>query len=157
MGVTCIIWTEKNSWEFFFSEVAGRTLKYTGMLLGLPFSKTVHKILICEKTWLWYWGLLELYKHEEILKNLILLNCWLDFELFSQRYSFCDPFQKLLVKFQSIRNIGLVHGAYFHYTDMKKFLKSFINQPPRHTHKKKKKNRLWSSEKFRWAIQGHLV
>ena len=43
------------------------------------------------------------FKHfrdmKKFLKNLLLGNCWSDFEIISQECSFGDPFQKLFAKF----------------------------------------------------------
>ena len=36
---------------------------------------------------------------KDFLKNLLLRNCWSDFEIISQECSFGDPFQKLCAKF----------------------------------------------------------
>ena len=45
-------------------------------------------------------GLLALYGHEEeiLKKNLLLRNCWSDFEIISQECSLGDPFQILFAK-----------------------------------------------------------
>ena len=39
-------------------------------------------------------------------KILLLRNCWSDFEIISQEYSFGDPFQKLFAKFGSLHKHG---------------------------------------------------
>ena len=36
---------------------------------------------------------------KKFLKNLLLRNCWSDFEIISHEYSLSDPFQKLFAKF----------------------------------------------------------
>ena len=46
------------------------------------------------------WGLLALYRDiKKFLKNLLLRNCWSDFEIISQECSLGDTFQKLFAKF----------------------------------------------------------
>ena len=74
---------------------------FTGLFLGGPFSKIVCEILVRRKTWPpGAWGrLFALYGHEEILKNLLLLNPWSDFEIISQECSVGELFQKLFAKF----------------------------------------------------------
>ena len=39
---------------------------------------------------------------KKFLKNLLLRNCWSDFEIISQEYSLSDPFQKLFAKFRYV-------------------------------------------------------
>ena len=39
---------------------------------------------------------------KKFLKNLLLRNCWSDFEIISQECSLDDPFQKVFPKFCSI-------------------------------------------------------
>ena len=61
---------------------------------------------------------------KKFLRNLLLRNCWSDFEIISQDYSLSDPFQNL--------NMALVNGGFLHYMDMKKFFKKTFfskNQP----------------------------
>ena len=36
---------------------------------------------------------------KQFLKNLLLRNCWSNFEIISQEYSLGDPFQKMYAKF----------------------------------------------------------
>ena len=43
---------------------------------------------------------------KKFLKNLILRNCWLDFEIISQECSLGDPFQILFAKFSSVYKYG---------------------------------------------------
>ena len=43
---------------------------------------------------------------KKFLKNLLLRNCWSDFEIISQECSLCDPFQKLFAKFLSVPKHG---------------------------------------------------
>ena len=59
------------------------------------------------KTWLWWiWGFLHYRDTKKFLKNLLLWNCWSDFEIISQECSFGDPFQKLFAKFWSVHKHG---------------------------------------------------
>ena len=43
---------------------------------------------------------------KKFLKNLLLRNCWSDFEIISQECSLCDPFQKLFATFWSVHKHG---------------------------------------------------
>ena len=43
----------------------------------------------------------------KFLKNLLLRNCWSDFEIISQECSLGDPFQKMFAKFGFV----LKHGC----------------------------------------------
>ena len=61
---------------------------------------------------------------KKFLKNLLLQNCWSDFEIISQECSLCDPFKKDLQNFDPSINMALVNGGFLHYIDMKKFLKN---------------------------------
>ena len=65
---------------------------------------------------------------KKFLKNLLLRNCWSDFEIISQECSFGDPFKKYLQNFDPSINMALVNGGFLHYTcmDMKKFLKNLL-------------------------------
>ena len=68
--------------------------------LGDPFQKLFAKFLYAQKHGTDEWGLLALYSDmKKFLKNLLLRNCWSDFEIISQECSFGDPFQKLFAKF----------------------------------------------------------
>ena len=62
---------------------------------------------------------------KKFLKNLLLLNCWSDFEIISQECSFGDRFQKLQ-NFDPSINMALVNGGFLHSRDMKKFLKNLL-------------------------------
>ena len=73
-------------------------------------------------------GILHYRDIKKFLKNLLLRNCWSDFEISSQEYSLSDPFQKLLQNFDLSLNMALVNGGFLHYMDMKKFLKNFFFQ-----------------------------
>ena len=63
---------------------------------------------------------------KKFLKNLLLRNCWSEFEIISQGCSFGDPFQKLRRNFDPSINMALVKGGFLHYKDMKKFLKNLL-------------------------------
>ena len=43
---------------------------------------------------------------KKFLKNLLLRNCWSDFEIILQECSLGDPFQKLFAKFRSVYKYG---------------------------------------------------
>ena len=43
---------------------------------------------------------------KKFLKNHILQNRWSGFEIISQEYSLCNPFQKLFAKFLSVHKHG---------------------------------------------------
>ena len=43
---------------------------------------------------------------KKFLKNLLLRNCWSDFEIISQECSLGDPFQKLFAKSCSVYEYG---------------------------------------------------
>ena len=51
-------------------------------------------------------GFLHYMDMKKFLKNLLLRNLWLDFEMISQECSFGDSFQKLFAKFLSIHKHG---------------------------------------------------
>ena len=72
-------------------------------------------------------GFLHYMDMKKYLKNLLLRNCWSDFEIISQECSFGDPFQKLcLQNFDPSINMALVNGGFLHYSDMKNFLKYLL-------------------------------
>ena len=71
-------------------------------------------------------GFLHYMDMKKFLKNLLLRNCWSDFEIISQKCSLGDPFQKVFAKFDSSINMALVNGGFSHYRDMKKFLKNLL-------------------------------
>ena len=97
------------------------------MFLGWPFSKIDREILIRQNLWLWWMGgYLHYTEIKEFFNNLLLWNCWLDFGIISQICSLGDPFQKLFVKFGSIKNVALVNGGYLHYTEIKEFFKNLL-------------------------------
>ena len=51
-------------------------------------------------------GFLHYTDMKKFLKNLLLRNCWSDFEILSQESSLGDPFQKLFAKFLSVHKHG---------------------------------------------------
>ena len=57
------------------------------------------------------------------VKNLLLWNCWSNFETVSQECSLSNPFQNLLQNFDPSINMALVNGGYLHYMEIKKFFK----------------------------------
>ena len=80
------------------------------MILGWPFSKTVHKILISQETWLWWMG----------------ATCTIWKWRNSQKFFSSETPGQILKQFD--RDVpwvilALVNGGYLHYMDMMKFLK----------------------------------
>ena len=71
-------------------------------------------------------GFLHYKDMKKFLKNLLLRNCWSDFEIISQECSLGDPFKKVFVKFDPSINMALVNGGFLHYRDMKKFFKNLL-------------------------------
>ena len=75
--------------------------------LGDSFQKLFAKFWSAQKHGSDEWGLLGLHRDmKKFLKNLLLRNCWSDFEIISQECSCGDPFQKLFAKFWSIHKHG---------------------------------------------------
>ena len=73
-------------------------------------------------------GFLHYMNMKKFLKNLLVRNCWSDFEIISQECSLGDPFQKLFAKFWSAQKHGSDElGLLALYRDMKKFLKNLQN------------------------------
>ena len=60
-------------------------------------------------------GYLHYREIKKFLKILLLRHVWSDFEMISQKGSLDDPFQKLLPKFLSFKNMALVNGGYLQY------------------------------------------
>ena len=60
-------------------------------------------------------GSLHYREMKKFLKILLLRHVWSDFEMISQTGSLDDPFQKLLAKFLSFKNMALVNGGYLQY------------------------------------------
>ena len=164
MGATCTIWKWRNSWKVFFSETPWSDFKiiWQGCSLGDPCS--------CE------WELLALYGHDEILENSLSLKPLVRFKRKIPKCSLGDPFENLFVNFDPSRNMALVDGGYLLLYRNEEFLKILSFETDGQISKwtlqvtfwkllskiinlvsiPQKKNRLWLSQKFRWAIQGHL-
>ena len=53
-------------------------------------------------------GFLHYMDMKKFLKNLLLRNCWSDFEIISQECSLGDPFQKLLARKHGSGECGLL-------------------------------------------------
>ena len=113
----------------------------------------------------------------KFLKILFLWNPWSDLKKKIQKCSLGDPFENLFVNFDPSRNMALVDGGYLLLYRNEEFLKILPFETDGQISKwtiqvtfwkllskiinlvsipQKKKNRLWLSQKFRWAIQGHL-
>ena len=71
-------------------------------------------------------GFLHYRDMKKFFKNLLLRNCWSDFEIISQECSLGDHFQTCSQNFDMSINMALVNGGFLHYMDMKKFLKNFF-------------------------------
>ena len=63
---------------------------------------------------------------KKFLKNLLLRNCWSDFEIISQECSLGDLFKNCWRNFDPSINMALVNGGFLHYMNMKKFLKNLL-------------------------------
>ena len=112
----------------------------------------------------------------KFLKILFLWNPWSDLKKKIPKCSLGDPFQNLFVNFDPSRNMALVDGGYLLLYRNEEFLKILPFETDGQISKwtlqvtfwkllskiinlvsiPQKKNRLWLSQKFRWAIQGHL-
>ena len=122
------------------------------------------------------WELLALYGHDEILENSLSLKPLVRFKKKIPKCSLGDPFENLFVNFDPSRNMALVDGGYLLLYRNEEFLKILPFETDGQISKwtlqvtfwkllskiinlvsiPQKKNRLWLSQKFRWAIQGHL-
>ena len=71
-------------------------------------------------------GFLHYMDMKKFIKNLLLQNRWSDFEIISQECSLGDPFQYCSRKFDLSLNMALGNGGFFHYADMRKFLKILL-------------------------------
>ena len=72
-------------------------------------------------------GFLHYMNMKKFLKNLLLRNCWSDFEIISQECYLGDPFQKFFAKLRSTQKHGSDElGLLALYRDMKKFLKNLL-------------------------------
>ena len=96
--------------------------------LGDPFQKLFVKFWSVHKHGSGEWGHLLLYRDmKKFVKNLLLRNCWSDFEIISQECSLgVTLFKKCLRNFDPSINMALVNGGFSHYRDMKKILKSLF-------------------------------
>ena len=65
---------------------------------------------------------------KKFLKNLLLRNCWSDFEIISQEYSFSDPFQKLFAKFLYVFKYHSGEWGLFALDGHEEILKKFFLQ-----------------------------
>ena len=112
----------------------------------------------------------------KFLKILFLWNPWSDLKKKIPKCSLGDPFENLFVNFDPSRNMALVDGGYLLLYRNEEFLKILPFETDGQISKwtlqvtfwkllskiinlvsiPQKKNRLWLSQKFRWAIQGHL-
>ena len=63
---------------------------------------------------------------KKFFKNLLLRNCWSDFEIISQDVPWVTLFKNCSQNFDPSINMALVNGGFLHYGDMKKFLKDFL-------------------------------
>ena len=73
------------------------------------------------------------------LKNLLLQNIWLDFEIISQNVPCVTLLKKCSQNIDPSINMALVNGGFLHYTDLKKFLEKSSSQNPLVRFEKKKK------------------
>ena len=62
------------------------------------------------------------------LENLLLRNCWSDFEIISQECSLGNPFQKRFAKFWSVYKYGSVEWGLFALYGHEEFLKTFFSK-----------------------------
>ena len=65
---------------------------------------------------------------KKFLKNLLLRNCWSDFEIISQECFLVTFFKNCSQNFDPSINMALVKGGFLHYRDMKKFLKNLFSE-----------------------------
>ena len=73
-------------------------------------------------------GFLHYRDMKKFLKNLLLRNCWSDFELFHRNVLWVTHYKNCSKNFDLPKNVALVNGGFLHYMDMKKFLKIFFLQ-----------------------------
>ena len=107
------------------------------MFLGWPFSKIVRKFWSVQKHGSGEWGLLAVYRNEEILfkifrEILIYQETWLwwmgttcTIQKWRNSWKFFFS-EKLFANFDPSRNMALVNGGYSQYTEMKKFFQKFF-------------------------------
>ena len=67
---------------------------------------------------------------KKLLKNLLLGNCWSDFEIISQEYSLSDPFQKVFAKFRSVYKYGSGEWGLFALYGHEEILKKLFSPKP---------------------------
>ena len=132
MGASCTIWTWRNSlknllrnhWSDF--EIISQECS-----LGDPFKKVFAKFWSAQKHDSDELGLLALYMDmKKFLKNLLLRNCWSDFEIISQECSLGDPFQKLFAKFWSVYKYGSGEWGLFALYGHEEILKKSSSPKP---------------------------
>ena len=97
-----------NSLKIFSSETASRILKlfhrdvpWVTLFKNCSWNYDPSKIVALVNG-----GFLHYTEMKEFFKNLLLWNHWLDCEIISQICSLGDPFQKLFVKFWSVKKCG---------------------------------------------------
>ena len=71
-------------------------------------------------------GFLHYRDMKKFLINLLLRNCWSDFEIISQECFLGALFKKCSRNFDPFINMALVNRGFSHYRDMKKFLKNLL-------------------------------
>ena len=77
------------------------------------------------------WGFSHYRDMKKFLKNLLLRNCWSDFEIISQECSLCDPFQKVFAKFDlSINKYGSGEWGLFALYGHEEILKKLFSPKP---------------------------
>ena len=67
---------------------------------------------------------------KKFLKNLLLQNCWSDFEIISQECFFGDPFQKVFTKFSSVHKHGSGEWGLLALYGHEEILKKLISPKP---------------------------
>ena len=75
-------------------------------------------------------GFLQYRDMKKFLKNLLLRNCWSDFEIISQECSLGDPFQKVLAKFLSVYKYGSGEWGLFALHGHEEILKKLFSPKP---------------------------
>ena len=75
-------------------------------------------------------GFLHYMDMKKFLKNLLLRNCWSDFEIIHRNVPWVTLFKNCSQNFDLSINMALVNGDFLHYMDMKKFLKKLFSPKP---------------------------
>ena len=75
-------------------------------------------------------GFLHYRDMKKFLKNLLLRNCWSDFEIISQECSLGDPFQTLFAKFCSAYNHGSGEWGLLALNGHEEILKKLFSPKP---------------------------